>query len=332
MTISRATFRDSRAERTLFRRFALGVLAGLALALVAAAKPPDLFRLGFCSSMLAGVNDNDARASLRALSSVVSRERGIKADPEPVLLSGADALAEALVSAEVDAVATTVDEYWASAGRVRFDRFLMGTHNGDPAERYVLLVRRDTGFAEPTALRGHSLALHSAPRMRLGYLWLEVVLARADALPVTDFFSRLDRTPKLSKAVLDVFFKRIDACLVTQRAFAAVAEMNPQVGKELAPIATSPDLVPSFFGFRSGMDPAFLEKVVRELGSVHHTPAGKQAITIFQVGDLGEFGAEALAPALALLDEYRARRPDEAARLIASLRTSGAGPLAEAVP
>lgn len=292
-----------------------------------AAKPPDLFRLGFCSSMLAGVNDNDARASLRALSAIVSRERRIHADPEPLLLNGADALAEAVLAAEVDAIATTVDEYWALDGRVRFDRFLFGTENGDPSETYLLVVRRDSGITHLTALQHRSLAVHSLPRMRLGYLWLDVELARASAPPVAEYFARIERAPKLSKAVLDVFFKRVDACLVTRRGLAAMAELNPQVEKQLVAIARSPALVPSFFGFRAGMDPAFLEKLVRELSIVHRTPAGKQAVTIFQVGDLGEFPPDVLQPALDLLQEYRTRRPAEAARLIESLRRGDGDPM-----
>lgn len=277
--------------------------------------------------MLAGVNDNDARASLRALSAVVSRERGINADPEPLLFNGTDALADAVLGGEVDAVATTVDEYWALGGRVRFSRFLLGTTAGDPAETYLIVVRRDTGIADLAALRQRSLAVHATPRTRLGYLWLDVALARATAPPVAEYFSRIGRTSKLSKAVLDVFFKRVDACLVTRRGFAAMAELNPQIEKQLVAVATSPALVPGFFGFRTGLKPAFLEKLVRQLGTVHHTPAGKQAITIFQVGDLGEFPAEVLRPALELLDEYRTRRPAEAARLIESLRVSDTGPL-----
>lgn len=326
------TPRAARAERNLFRRFAF-LCAALVTAIPALlpAKPADLFRLGFSSSMLAGVNDNDARASLRALSAVVSRERRINADPEPLLFNGADAVADAVLAAEVDAVAITVDEYWALGSRVRFSRFLLGTIDGDPADTYLLVVRRDRQLSDLAALRQHTLAVHGTPRMRLGYLWLEVALARDSAPPAEEFFSRVFRTSKLSKAVLDVFFKRADACLVTQRGLAAMAELNPQIARQLVPIASSPSLVPSFFGFRAGMQPAFLETLVHQLGTVQNTPAGKQAVTIFQVGDLGEFPAETLQPALDLLDEYRARRPAEAARLIESLRASAAGPIGGAM-
>lgn len=332
MINSRATLRDSRVERTLFRRFALGALAGFTLATGAAAKPPDLFRLGFSSSVLAGLNDNDAKASLRALTATMARERGIATDPEPLLLDGADALAAALRSAELDAVATSLDEYWALGDRTLFARFLFGKVDGDARDRFIVIVRRDSGLANLGDLRGRSLALHNAPRMRLGYLWLEVALARAGAPPATGYFAHIVKSPKLSKAVLDVFFKRLDACLATRHGYDAMVELNPQLGKQLVAIAASPALVPTFFGFRNGIAPARLELLVTQLSRVHETPAGKQAITIFQVGDLAESPASALAESLAVLDEYRALRPAEAARLIARLRASGAGPLGEIAP
>lgn len=332
MIISRATFRDSRAERTLFRRFALGVLVGITLALPSVAKPPDLFRLGFSSSVLAGLNDNDAKASLRALTATMARERGIVTDPEPLLLDGANALAAVLSAAEVDAVATSLDEYWALGDRTLFARYLVGKTDGDPSDRFVVVVRRDSGWASLGDLRGRSLTLHHAPRMRLGFLWLEVALARTGSPPAAGYFGRIAKSPKLSKAVLDVFFKQADACLATRRGFDAMVEMNPQLGKQLAAIAVSPALVPSFFGFRRDIAPARLDLLVTQLSRVHETPAGRQAITIFQVGDLGEAPASVLADSLALLDEYRALRPVEAARLIASLRTNSAGPLGEIAP
>lgn len=332
MTISRVTFRDFRAERIPFRRFALVALAIATLALAAAAKPPDLFRLGFSTAVLTGFNDNDAKASLRALTATMARERAIRADPEPLLLDGANAVTTALATAEIDAVATTLDEYWALEDRTILVRFLLGTTDGDPSERYVVVVRRDSGLTNLRDLRGRSLTLHHASRLRIGYFWLEVALARGGAPAAAEFFRHISRSPKFSKAVLDVFFKQSDACLTTRRGFDAMVELNPQRGKQLTAIAASPPLVPALFGFRRGITPERLDLLVSQLSRVHETPAGKQAITIFQFGDLVESPASALADSLAVLDEYRTLRPAAAARLIAKLRASSAGPLGELAP
>ena len=126
--------------------------------------------------------------------------------------------------------------------------------------------------------------------------------------------------PKLSKVVLNVFFRQTDACLVTRRGFATMAELNPQVGRQLTILAASPAVVPALFGFRRGFSTQLKSKIIREFGAVHMSPAGQQALTIFQVGQVAERPVTALDSALALLEEYARLRPADSAGLISTLR------------
>ena len=286
------------------------------------AKSVELFRLGFSYSMLADVNENDAKASLRALSAVISSEHGIQANPDPMLFQGTEPIARALLAGEVDAVTITADEYWVLHPQVSFSRFLVGGQETDPREEYLLLVRRDSGLASLSDLTGRRLALHAVPRMRLGYLWLEVQLARDGLPPAAVCFAHAQKSSKLSKVVLDVFFKQADACLVTRNGFAAMSEMNPQVGKQLVVLAASPALVPSFFAFRSGLSDAYVGRIIQEFKDVQRTPAGRQALTIFQVGALRELPGSSMDPAMAMLDEYRRLRPEAANRLVTLLQSN----------
>lgn len=297
-----------------------------------AEKPAELFRLGFSLSMLAGTNENDARASIRAIAAAVSNERNIRANPEPLLFKGTDEITRSLEAREVDAVSMTMDEYWALGGKLTFSRLLLAGQGADPREEYVVLVRNDSGVAGLSALRGKRLSVYDVPRMRLAYLWLEVLLAREGQPAVDHYFNQPFKSAKLSKVVLDVFFKKADACLVTRHAFAAVTELNPQVGRQLKVLAVSPLIAPAFFAFRAGLPQDYVDRIMREFKDVQRTPAGRQALTIFQVGDLSEHSAAVLDGALDLLEEYRRLRPEAASRLIARVRQSAAGPMQEDLP
>jgi phosphonate transport system substrate-binding protein len=297
-----------------------------------AEKPAELFRLGFSLSMLAGTNENDARASIRAIAAAVSNERNIRANPEPLLFKGTDEITRSLESREVDAVSMTMDEYWALGGELKFSRLLLAGQGMDPREEYVMLVRGDSGWASLADLRGKRLSLHDVPRMRLGYVWLDVLLARAGQPPVNQYFRSPFKSAKLSKIVLDVFFKTADACLVTRHGFTAMTELNPQVGRQLKVLAVSPPMAPAFFAFRTEMPQDYVDRIMGEFKGVQRTPAGRQALTIFQVGDLSEHSPAVLDGALGILDEYRRLRPEAANRLIARLRQSAAGPMQEDVP
>lgn len=293
---------------------------------------PRHFRLGFSYAMFTDVNENDAKASLRALSAVISRERNIQANPEPLLFHGTDQIARAVRAGEVDSVVLPIDEYWIIAGDSLFDRGLFAVQGGDPAEEYVLLVRGAGGPTTLAGLQGKHLVIHAVPRMRLGYYWLEVTLARGQQPPIAGFFGRVVRTPKLARTVLDVFFHRADACLVTRRGFQAMVELNPQVGKQLHILAASPSLVPALFAFRAGLATPFRDRVLREFSGVHVTPSGQQALTIFQVGQVAERPLSVLDEALDWLREYGVRRPEEAMVRTAELRRSHVGPIGEPNP
>lgn len=269
---------------------------------------PAALRLAFTRTMFTGVNENDARAAIQALSALVSQERGIPMGTTPPLASGFEDVMASALAGEVDAIGMTTAEYALIAGTVRFDRFLMAIRNNDPTEEYVVLVHRASGLNTLADLCGRSLVRFANARMSLGPVWLEVQLAKAGLPPLSKFLLEVPEAIKSSKAVLDVFFKRTDACLTTRRSFATLTEMNPQVGAQLVELAASPAFVPSVFAFRADFETRAKQKSIEVMTSVHSTPFGQQALTIFQVGQVAERPFAALESALALLGEYASLR------------------------
>ena len=309
-----------RPHRKLWMALAVALGAAACGGAATPAVERETLRLGFTYSMFTGVNENDAKASIKALAATVSRERNIPADPDPLLFNGTEAVAAAVRTGAVDAVGMTTDEYAALAGDVRFDRFLMAVKDDDPTEEYVVLVHRAAGVTDMAGLKDKRLSVFVNPRTCLGPIWLEVLLARA-GLPVTaEHFGRVTEWTKLSKPVLEVFFRQADACLVTRRGFATMVELNPQVGAQLAVLAASPAVVPSLFAFRADFSPSLKDRSLREFGVVHTSLAGQQALTIFQVGQVAERPVAALDSALALLADYARLRPEASAARVVNLR------------
>ncbi|MBI5691806.1 MAG: PhnD/SsuA/transferrin family substrate-binding protein [Verrucomicrobia bacterium] len=266
-------------------------------------------RLGFTYAMFAGVNENDAKASIKALAATVARERGIPADPEPLLFHGAGEVVDAVRARRVDAVSLTLGEYQAAAGQAEFDRFLCAVYRDDPTEQYVLLMHRKKPQPTLTGLKGGRIAIFRNPRMSLGRVWLEVELARAGLAEAEVHFARVTENPKLSRVVLDVFFGQSDACLITRRGLATMVELNPQVGRDLVAVLTSSGVVPALFAFRSGFSATLKEKSLQEFSVVHTSTAGQQALVIFQAERVAPFPVSVLEPGLGLLADYARLRP-----------------------
>ena len=288
------------------------------------AKPT--LRIGFTYSMFVGVNENDATASIRALSAVVSRESEIPADPTPQLFVGADAVVAAVAAGKVDAVGLTTEEFAAIKSEAGFDRFLMSVRENNPTETYLVLVHQESPAQSLADLRGKRLAIFTSPRMCLALPWLEVQLARQNLPAAAEIFGAIVDQPKLSKAVLDVFFKKNDACLVTRSGFSTMVELNPQLGTQLRAIAESVAMVPALFAVRTDFSEASKDRIVRVFAGVHRTPAGQQALTIFQVGQVAERPLSMLDSALSLLAQYAELRPEASAARVNRLRRVSANP------
>lgn len=267
------------------------VVAGLVTLLLAADSFPGdnnaaLLRVGFSARLFADVNENDAKASVKAWAQVLFKERNIPIDPDVKVLKSIEEISRALQGKTVDAMALATDEYWALGRDLLGNELVVNTYGGIPAEEYLLLVHRDGGIERIEDLQGRSLNFFQNVRMSLALPWLDTVLDKGGFGPAAGFFGSVKQANKLSGVILPVFFRQSNACIVTRRGFQTMSELNPQLGRQLKVLVSSPALVPGGFCFRRDYNSPFKDSVLAEFGKVHTTPAGQQTLTIFQADRL----------------------------------------------
>src|ERR1035441_10793653 len=83
------------------------------------------------------------------------------------------------------------------------------------------------------------------------------------------------------RVVLPVFFGQSDACLTSKRSFDTMCELNPQVGKDLIVIASSPVMVVTFYIFHKNYHGVSRERFARVYSEVSTSAAGRQLATLF---------------------------------------------------
>ena len=259
------------------------------------------FRVGFSSTMFTDVNESDAKAAVKVWAQTIARERGIETDPDPCILTGMTELASALRNKQVDMVALLTEEYRALSPAVRLTSFFVGYVGGRAEEEYVLLAHCDSGIESVVDLKGRRLIIQHKPAASLATRWLDSVLLEKGLRPTAEFLGRVSQNTKLSRVVLPVFFRQSDACLVTRTGFDTMSELNPQIGKALKILATSPKVIPGLLCFRADYASAFKDKILAGLRELHLSPAGQQVLTIFQGEKLEEIPPAGLQSTLDLL-------------------------------
>ncbi|MCU0573590.1 MAG: phosphate/phosphite/phosphonate ABC transporter substrate-binding protein [Syntrophobacteraceae bacterium] len=274
-----------------------------------------LIHVSFSSSMFAAVNENDVKAAMKVWAHVLFKERGLPINPEISVLNGIQEISSALHGRRFDAIALTTDEYWALEGQMQSDQVIVGLFDGQVTEEYLLLVHRESGIERLADLRGRSIVMFHNQRMSLAAAWLDTLLTREGLGTASGSFGRVTRFNKLPLVILPVFFRQSDACLVHRRGFQTMAELNPQVSQRLKVLAVSPEMMPAGFFFRGDWSHPTKERVLAEFEKIHMTPAGQQALTVFQSGHLMVYPISVLNSAFELIETHR--------RLSAAMRGPG---------
>ena len=226
-------------------------------------------------------------------------------DPQLQITNSTNQIIQVFENHLVHSVALTLAEYFEVSRRVQVDDFLVGTVNGDIYCEYLLLVRRDSGIKNLPDLKGRSLSLFDNPSMCLSVPWLDVFLSQNGLGTTTAaFFGKMPRNVKLSPAVLRVFFRQDDACLVTRNGYNTLLELNPQLGNHLQILASSSRFITTLFCFLSDSMNSSYDSLANSMLKLDESPTGKQILMMFKTEKLVRIKASDLEPALELLAQH----------------------------
>jgi ABC-type phosphate/phosphonate transport system substrate-binding protein len=105
-------------------------------------------------------------------------------------------------------------------------------------------------------------------------------------------------------AILPVAFKQADAALVYEPNFSLIAELNPQLKRDLVPLRVSPRMLPVLTCIPRYLSDQRREQLINIMLHIEQTPQGKQIMTLFGINGIQPFKPELLAPVERLLAEH----------------------------
>ena len=269
----------------------------------------DAVRLAFSAGMFADVNENDAKASVKAWALALGREKHVAISADPIILAGVADLQQSLKTARIDGAAVTTEEFLGLEPELQGTNLFMSYIEGRFTEEYLLLVRADSDISDLRGLQGRKVILFDNIRASLAPLWLDVLLSDQKLGAPAEYFGQILKAQKLVKVVLPVFFHQQDACIVTRRGFQTMCEMNPQVRAQLRVLAKSPELVPSVGFLRRGFDTPLRDRMVTALRGLEKSVSGTQVLTLFQIDQFQEAPASLLSSAIDLVAAHRRLKP-----------------------
>ncbi|MBL8213912.1 MAG: PhnD/SsuA/transferrin family substrate-binding protein, partial [Bryobacterales bacterium] len=202
-------------------------------------------RVSVSEDAIKGVNRNDAAAAIALWAEELAKAAQMTLVPDQKWVRTRLEMVAAVRAGEVDAVSVTVAEYPGVAPYLDVTRVLL-----DMGTEMCLVVSERAGIRSVSDLTGKQLLLVDGPHTLLSDAWLTVLLAR-DGLGLPErVLGRIRRHTKATQAVLPVFFGQADACIVSRATIETMAELNPQVGKQMRVLARAPKLASAFLACR----------------------------------------------------------------------------------
>lgn len=283
----------------------LATLAGNDSAPGAPAPTARRIRLIMSAAMIEGVNENDAKAAMKAWAAALVGGTDIELEKDHPRVLPPALVCEALRRGQADAAAITIREFAQTPEVIVPDALIASETARNGGWRYLILTHAGSGITSLAGLQGKILTIWRSPKAYLAREWVEMELHAAGLGTAQAFFSQMPDSDKVSRGVvLPVFFRQADACLVGSSAFQQMCELNPQLKAKLRILATSPNLVTSFFAFHRGLAEEPRKSFQRQVLSLTQSPAGQQALALYQAERLVTCTVSLLGEALELVRRY----------------------------
>jgi ABC-type phosphate/phosphonate transport system substrate-binding protein len=261
----------------------------------------EIFDVGFSAKLFSDVVVNDALAASKLWVGEILREKvGEEMGLELFVFRHPEELIPVVANHRADLVVLEPEEYLAIAEFVDLQPLLMATKDEESTFEIVLLVRRDSEIEGVDDLRGKLLLVQGSYQSSVAHMWMKSILGD-QGVEVREARD----VGRASQAILPVFFQQAHACVVPRDSFDLMVELNPQLGRALKVLVSSPRYARAVICMRASLIDDYKWLLEESLLELHSKPRGKQILTLFRIDRLVPFRAVDLAALAALVANHR---------------------------
>lgn len=264
----------------------------------------EFVRVSYQSNLFIQAEKKDAEAALEVWVDKFVHGLGLDYTAKGTVFDDLQATAVALKRAKVDIVSLHILDFLSLRDQVKVEPFLFTSRTEAIKEEFMILTHAERGLESVVDLKGKTLRVQSGIYHQISTIWLDTLLLRENQQEHKLHLRTIEIVNKASQAILPVFFKQVDACIVLKESFANAVELNPQLGRELKVIALSPGYVLYVCCFRPEFRQDFKRDVIEHTSKLHELPEGQQILLLFNIKKLIPFKAKDINSVESLLEEH----------------------------
>lgn len=242
---------------------------------------PLQLRTGFPAYAFSGMDASDSETASSFYLKKMTEDLGMVYSSR--IYQNREELFHDMVAGKLDFVLLCTADLLRTGGPETFTPILAPMRGNEIGESFQLLVHRDSGIKTLADLRGRSLLSFVGSDSVLEDAWMNRELAAAHLPPAKEIFRTIDYPQAASKTVLPVFFRKADACIISQSLVDVIAQLNPQVRERLVPLIKSELLLTNVMCVRSDYPAEGRRKLIEAAVSMGKTVQGRQLMTLTKI-------------------------------------------------
>ena len=167
--------------------------------------------------------------------------------------------------------------------------FGVGSKNGQK-EVFIVVVSKEKHINSIADLKDKSIGVNVDDDIAKLYIKTKIYeTTKAQNVKIVEFKSR-------QRALLKLFFSKVDAVVTTNKSYELLQELNPQVSSKLKIIDTTDIQATSFGFFRKSLDPKVKKSLAKMALNLDTDEYGKQLLLIYKTEAIRESKIEDLDP------------------------------------
>lgn len=255
----------------------------------------DPYHLVAGSSAL-GLLENDKQNVTLGFSSAFNSMLGtqnVKCDFKS--FDSSDELAKAIEQNQVNAFFGSPVEFLKAESYFLENPIASGIIGNQLKSRILLVVRAESEIKSLAQLRGKKLSIQKFIANDLGGLYLETLLLENKLPLIKNFFLETQSSETSNRALVDLFFKKVDATLLSENYFQIAVELNPQLLLQTRILVASEPYLIFVAALRKGTPPQEIDGIKNSLLNVNKTAKGKSILNLMKVQGFKEISLNDLS-------------------------------------
>jgi ABC-type phosphate/phosphonate transport system substrate-binding protein len=267
---------------------------------VAAPNDSDTTHIGIMSRLMFSTNRIDTRIATEMLFLDFMQNIGRKGvftnydNPEQVITE--------MRNHRLDAVLANTLDYLMIDHLIDKNKRYTVTFGSDALQEVILLTRRSDMITDLEQLRNKRLTYPAG--FKIGLLFLDVALLRNSLPAAEQFFSASTAVVDLNTAIIDLFFEKADAALVTDASFRIAGDLNSQISRTLEVSIASEPIIPMVIGISKSVPSEITDKVDEMVEHLVEYPRTIHLLSLFKADRVVKISDKDLRSARALKQQY----------------------------